>query len=116
MADDFFLKWHGIDRAKITWGPVINSDKCTGCGACVVTCGEKRNVFGYDPEKKKAVVLFQDHCMVGCNNCQVGCLWNAISFPHDDQYVRELARSIPKEQLRKELAAKLETNPDLVRE
>ncbi len=30
--------------------------------------------------------------------------------------VRDLARSIPKEQLRKELAAKLEADPDVVRE
>jgi hypothetical protein len=29
---------------------------------------------------------------------------------------RDLARSISKEQLRKEMAAKLEANPDLVRE
>jgi len=114
MADDFFAKWHGIDRNTINWGPVIDPNKCTGCGLCVITCGEKRNVFGFDLDKKKAVVLFMDHCMVGCNNCQVGCLWNAISFPHDNQYVRGLAREIPDDQIKKELEAKLKANPDLV--
>lgn len=114
MADDFFAKWHGIDRSTIAWGPIIDPNRCTGCGLCVVTCGEQRNVFGFDPDKKKAVVLFQDHCMVGCNNCQVGCLWDAISFPKDAQYVKELSRTIPEEQIKKELGAKLEANPDLV--
>jgi Fe-S-cluster-containing dehydrogenase component len=52
--------------------------------------------------------------MVGCNNCQVGCLWNAISFPKDAEYVQELSRTIPEEQIKKELKAKLEANPDLV--
>jgi NAD-dependent dihydropyrimidine dehydrogenase PreA subunit len=78
---DEFSNWYGIKRAEIHWYPDINIDKCTGCGLCVVTCSEKRNVFGYDKEKKKAFVLFPYNCMVGCNNCQVSCMWNAISFP-----------------------------------
>ncbi|MGC8705350.1 MAG: 4Fe-4S dicluster domain-containing protein [Athalassotoga sp.] len=114
MAEDMFSKWHGLDRKKINWGPVIDPNKCTGCGLCVVTCGEKRNVFGYDPVNKKAVVLFQERCMVGCNNCQVGCLWNAITFETDEEYIRNLAKTIPPEQIQKELKAKLEANPDLV--
>lgn len=112
--DAFFAKWHGIDRETIDWGPIIDTDKCTGCGLCVVTCGEKRNVFGFNPDKKKSVVLFKDHCMVGCNNCEVGCLWNAISFTHDARYVRELAKKIPGEQIKKEIQVKLQENPDLL--
>ncbi len=114
MAEDMFAKWHGLDRKDIKWGPVIDPNKCTGCGLCVVTCGEKRNVFGYDVDKKKAVVLFQDRCMVGCNNCQVGCLWNAITFETDEEYIRETAKKIPVDQIQKEIKAKLEANPDLV--
>ncbi len=116
MAEDMFAKWHGIDRKTISWGPIVNADKCTGCGACVVTCGEKRNVFGFDRVNKKAVVLFQDHCMVGCNNCQVACLWHAITFATDDEYIRSLAATIPQEQVKKEIEAKLKDNPELVSE
>ncbi|MBI2937589.1 MAG: 4Fe-4S binding protein [Thaumarchaeota archaeon] len=107
------FKWHGMDRSEINWHPVIDENKCTGCGLCVVTCGEKRNVFGYDKQRRKAVVMFPDNCMVGCINCMVGCLWNAISFP-DEQTIKNMARSLPKEALAKELAQKIEKNPELV--
>ncbi|MDA8055531.1 MAG: 4Fe-4S dicluster domain-containing protein [Thermoplasmatales archaeon] len=105
--------WHGINRNEIDWFPVIDPDKCTGCGMCVVTCGEKRNVFGYDRKLKKAVVLNPDNCMVGCNNCQVSCLWNAISYPENTDYLRDLVRKLPDEVLERELKNKLETTPGL---
>jgi Fe-S-cluster-containing dehydrogenase component len=114
MLDPFFAKWHGIDRTTIEWGPKIDATKCTGCGLCVVTCGEKRNVFGFDPNSKKAVVMYPQHCMVGCDNCAMACLWDAISFPHDDEYVKVLSRKINKEQITKELDKKLTENPGLV--
>lgn len=111
-TDTFFSKWHGLERSNITWYPTIDPAKCTGCGLCVVTCGEKRNVFGFDTTANKAVVLYPDHCMVGCNNCMVGCLWNAITFP-DEHIVRELAKTIAPDQIQKELDAKLTANPEL---
>ncbi len=56
---------------------------------CVTSCG--RDVFGYDQEKKKAVVAKPLHCMVGCTSCKVWCIYGAISFP-DSQYVKDLIR------------------------
>jgi len=114
MLDPFFAKWHGIDRTTIEWGPKIDATKCTGCGLCVVTCGEKRNVYGFDPDSKKAVVMYPQHCMVGCDNCAMACLWDAISFPHDAEYLKVLSRKINKEQITKELDKKLTENPGLV--
>jgi NAD-dependent dihydropyrimidine dehydrogenase PreA subunit len=114
MADDFFSKWHGLDRTAIEWYPIVEASKCSGCGLCVVTCGEKRNVFGYNTEKKKAVVIFPDHCMVGCDNCATGCLWGAITFPKDITYIRTLSSTLSKEQIEKELGKKLKENPELV--
>jgi rubrerythrin len=33
MADDKKLtEWHGIDRNKIDWHPIIDESKCIGCG------------------------------------------------------------------------------------
>lgn len=108
-----FSNWHGINRKAINWHPTIDENKCVGCGLCVVTCSEKRNVFGYDEEKMKAVVLNPDNCMVGCNNCQVACLWDAISFP-DTSQVKSLAKSLVDEgQAKKELQARLLKNPSL---
>ncbi|MGC8505548.1 MAG: 4Fe-4S dicluster domain-containing protein [Thermoplasmata archaeon] len=107
-----FASWHGIPRSQIHWEPVIDESKCTGCGMCVVTCGEKRNVFGYDFDRKKAVVMYPENCMVGCNNCTVACLWGAITHP-DVTEVKEISRKIPEDQLKREMAAKFKANPAL---
>jgi NAD-dependent dihydropyrimidine dehydrogenase PreA subunit len=108
-----FSIWHGIKRSEIGWNPTIDEKKCTGCGLCIVTCSEKRNVFGFDKERRKAVVMLPENCMVGCINCMVGCLWNAISFPNE-QPVKDMVRSLTKEMLEKELNDKISMNPELV--
>ncbi|KAA8921945.1 ferredoxin family protein [Thermoplasma sp.] len=108
-----FAVWHGISRSAIHWEPVIDENKCTGCGMCVVTCGEKRNVFGYDFDRHKAVVMYPENCMVGCNNCTVSCLWNAITHP-DVSGIKEVVKSLTTEQLQKELKKKLSDNPSLL--
>ena len=108
-----FPYWHGVPREEIEWHPTVDPQKCTGCGACVVTCSEKRNVFGFDRSTRKAVVMSPDNCMVGCNNCQVGCLWDAISFP-DKGVARTLAKALPEERLKRELEDKLRNDPALV--
>jgi hypothetical protein len=106
-----FSKWHGIDRKLINWGPKIDVNKCVGCGMCVVQCSERRNVFGYDEERRKAVVLVPENCMVGCNNCQIACLWDAITFPSILE-VRELAKKlVASGRIKEELDVKLQQTP-----
>jgi len=99
--DPKFAYWKGIPREEITWHPTIDESKCVGCGMCVTSCGRK--VFGYDWERRKAVVARPLQCMVGCTSCQVWCIYDAISFP-DPQYVKDLVRkkkilSVVKKQL-----------------
>jgi NAD-dependent dihydropyrimidine dehydrogenase PreA subunit len=93
--------------------PTIDENKCTGCGLCVETCGDKRNVFGYDPDKRKALLLFPDNCMVGCSSCQVACLFNTITFP-DKSYLKSVLESIPRERMQKELQKKINDNRSLL--
>jgi len=105
ILDEKFMKWKGIDRTEIEWHPVIDPEKCTGCGMCVTTCG--RNVFDFDKEKNKSVVARPLQCMVGCTSCQIWCVFNAISFP-DKEYVRDLIKKKgllkkAKEELQKKL-------------
>ncbi len=110
MENNQFMTWHGMKRSDIDWHPTIDEKKCVGCGLCVVTCSEKRNVFGYDVKRKKAVVMFPDNCMVGCANCMVGCLWDAISFP-DSQKIRDISSSLDRETISRELEEKIARNP-----
>jgi len=87
--DKKFAKWKEIPREEINWYPIIDNSKCIGCGMCVTSCG--RNVFDYDWEKKKAVVVHPLQCMVGCTSCKVWCIFDAISF-RDSQYVKDLIK------------------------
>lgn len=112
-AKNPFAVWHGMPRSSIHSEPVIDEDRCTGCGMCVVTCGENRNVFGYDFEKRKAVVMYPENCMVDCDNCTVACLWGAITHP-DVSEVKEIAKTIPADRIKRELDSKLKANPWLL--
>jgi NAD-dependent dihydropyrimidine dehydrogenase PreA subunit len=109
--DEKYAKWRGIPREEINWNPEINESKCVGCGMCIVSCG--RDVFGFDKEKKKAVVVNPLQCQVGCTSCEVWCIYDAISFP-DPQYVKDL---IKKKKLvamaKKQLAEKLEQRKEV---
>lgn len=53
----------------------IDTEKCTGCGACITICGGA--VF--EMSKKKAVVVRLEQCLE-CGNCEVVCLADAIKF------------------------------------
>ena len=84
-----FAQWKGARREEIEWCQAINEDGCNGCEMCVTTCG--RNVFDYDPQRKKAVMARPLQCMVGCMSCQVWGVYDAISFP-DPRRVREFIK------------------------
>ena len=75
-----FAVWHRMERKNIDWYPTVDESKTNPDTIRMWTlfCQPKRNVFGYDLEKSKSVVMFPENCMVGCNNCGVACLWNAI--------------------------------------
>ncbi|MEM3196903.1 MAG: ferredoxin family protein [Conexivisphaerales archaeon] len=98
-----------MNRNQIDWHPIIDEDKCVGCGLCVVTCGEKRNVFGFNLDTKKAVVLYPDNCMVGCDNCRVACLWNAISFPDSTQLKQFVGSLVSSGKISQELEMKIKS-------
>ncbi|MDZ7611226.1 MAG: 4Fe-4S dicluster domain-containing protein [Candidatus Moranbacteria bacterium] len=89
--DPKFAKFHGVDREKIQWNPVIDEEKCIGCGMCATTCG--RGVYKFDFEKRKAVVANPTQCMVACQTCSNLCPAGAISFAEDGK-TREKAQKI----------------------
>nr|WP_083765148.1 4Fe-4S binding protein [Heliomicrobium modesticaldum] len=63
-----------------TWYPVIDYDRCTGCGVCINHCS--RGVYGND--NNKPIVIFPVGCVHGCRGCQKRCSSGAISYAGDD--------------------------------
>lgn len=71
--------WHGVPREEIEWYPTVEKELCIGCGLCVLGCGA--NVYAFNFDKRKPVVVAPLNCKVGCITCVNTCPAHAISFP-----------------------------------
>ena len=71
--------WHGVPREEIQWHPTVENELCIGCGLCVLGCSA--NVYAFDFEKNKPVVVAPLNCKVGCVTCANTCPVHAIGFP-----------------------------------
>ena len=104
--------WHGVERKLVDWHPIIDSNKCDGCGMCLITCGN--DVFRWDREKSRPLVANPGKCVVGCTTCGKLCVEDAITFPEDPKkFVREVVikyKIFP--QVKKDLAERLEKYPE----
>ncbi|MCL5680935.1 MAG: ferredoxin family protein [Candidatus Thermoplasmatota archaeon] len=104
--------WHGLDRENFDWFPFINSELCTGCGMCLLTCGN--NVFSWNDDRKKPLVVNPKNCVIGCTSCGKLCPENAIDFPGDPKsYVTDIIKNHKLFLgIRKEMDARLSKFPD----
>ena len=71
--------WHGVPREEIEWHPTVEKELCIGCGLCVLGC--EANVYAFDFNENKPVVVAPLNCKVGCVTCANTCPVHAISFP-----------------------------------
>jgi ferredoxin len=92
--DPKFTKFHGVDRDKIDWHPVIDESKCVGCGMCATSCG--RGVYKFDYKNKKSKVANPNNCMVAYITCANLCPVGAISFVKNGDTPRDKAQRIVK--------------------
>lgn len=82
-------QWHAIPREEILWFPTIVAERCVGDGLCVTSCG--KNVYAFDYEDNKPVVVDPFACMVGCTTCATNCTQDAIEFPSQG-YIRQIIK------------------------
>jgi len=57
--------------------PVIDEDRCTGCGTCVNICPE--DVFWDSKEGETPIVYYPNECWY-CNSCVLECEEEAIKL------------------------------------
>ncbi|PKN30293.1 MAG: ferredoxin [Deltaproteobacteria bacterium HGW-Deltaproteobacteria-21] len=57
--------------------PVINMEKCTGCGVCADIC--PTDVFCVTEKKKPPIIRYPEECW-HCNSCVLDCKWAAIEL------------------------------------
>ncbi|MEM0123677.1 MAG: hypothetical protein QXI38_04135 [Conexivisphaerales archaeon] len=104
--------WHGVERLKYKWFPIINYDVCNGCGMCLLTCGN--NVFTWSTDKNAPLAANPGSCVLGCTTCGKLCPEDAITFQDDPKkFIGRLIREnriFP--EVRKELDARLKAHPD----
>jgi NAD-dependent dihydropyrimidine dehydrogenase PreA subunit len=82
----------GIPRERIPWAPVVDVERCSGCGACLDEC--PNGVYALDDQEGVARVVAPNQCVVLCDKCAPACPSDAISFPDKDatkRLLRELA-------------------------
>lgn len=62
--------------------PVIDAEKCTGCGICDLHC--PLDVLSMDPMEKVSCVKYPEECW-HCGSCRQDCPAQAIDivFPED---------------------------------
>jgi len=79
-------KYLGVDRDKIDWSPMINTDVCTGCGACAEFC--PNGVF----ELVDGVMTVANplNCVPACDKCASVCPVSAITFPPKEYLLRQV--------------------------
>ncbi|MDP8024021.1 MAG: ferredoxin family protein [Conexivisphaerales archaeon] len=111
---DMIKRWHGVDRSKYKWYPIIDYGVCNGCGMCLLTCGN--NVFKWGLNRNIPVVANPDNCVLGCTTCAKLCPEDAITFQDDPKkFLRKIIlenKIFP--QVKKELDKRLEKYPDHV--
>jgi len=105
-------RWHGVERSMYEWFPIMDYEACTGCGLCLLTCGN--GVFRWSSSGNVPVVADPGSCVLGCTTCGKLCPEDAIKFPDDPKLFVEKAirenRIYP--QVRRELDERLRKYPD----
>jgi len=87
--------WHGIPRSKISWYPIIDYEKCVGCGKCVEYCKLGTYEFEEKEGKKRPVVKNPNNCVVLCTGCDEICSAGAIKHPSKKETL-EIIRNLRK--------------------
>lgn len=72
-----FLK---IIRLKNHGRPLIDKEKCTGCGLCAIDCPTRALTISQSGEKDTYQLLFRQEACNGCGVCEKSCPENCLQL------------------------------------
>ncbi len=77
MSRREFLK---IIRLKNHGRPLIDKEKCTGCGLCTIDCPTKALMINQSSEKDTYQLLFRQEACNACGVCEKSCPENCLQL------------------------------------
>jgi ferredoxin len=60
--------------------PVVDTDRCTGCGRCVAACEPRVLSLETTPDWRKSALLHERGGCTGCSLCALRCPFDAIEM------------------------------------
>lgn len=76
-----FLK---IIRLKNHKRPLIDKEKCTGCGLCTIDCPTKAFILNQGSERDIFQLLFQQEACNACGICEESCPENCLQLVENE--------------------------------
>jgi ferredoxin len=74
--------------------PVVNKEKCTGCGLCTIDCATKALMINQSNERDTYQLLFRQETCDACGVCEKSCPENCLQLveidPEEDEAGKEV--------------------------
>ena len=69
-----------IPRPKNDVIPVIDRERCTGCGLCTINCPARALTFSQNSERDTYQLLFREEACDACGVCEKSCPENCLQW------------------------------------